>query len=273
MIVADAFSDGNMPAGSGSRRVVERAIAALSAVIGRIRLRGDSALREDDLMTRLDASGVDYALSAAMSRQFWACIVALAEDHWRLERDKIAPIRDWAKVDYLPDNGRCRKYATGPRRYPAIRIRPIQCLLLGDGGTVRHFAIITNCADPLGGSGLDLIRWLRGKAGTFEHAHDVLMNELAGAALPRQEFGANTAWLSLNVLLYTLLSAFKRVGLPEELHTVRPKRLRLLLLSTVGKVARRTRTPLDRLTTALAKPLADPPRTAFNLSHPLLTGV
>jgi hypothetical protein len=42
-----------------------------------------------------------------------------------------------------------------------------------------------------GGSGLDLIPWHRQKAGTIEHAHDVLMNELAGSALPSQKFGAN----------------------------------------------------------------------------------
>jgi hypothetical protein len=60
----------------------------------------------------------------------------------------------------------------------------------------------------------------------IEHTHDVLMNELAGAALPSQKFGANAAWLRLNVILYNLLSAYKRVGLPEKFHTARPKRLR-----------------------------------------------
>ena len=48
------------------------------------------------------------------------------------------------------------------------------------------------------------------------------MNELAGAALPSQKFGANAAWLRLNVMLYNLLSAYKRVGLPEELHPPDP---------------------------------------------------
>jgi len=51
------------------------------------------------------------------------------------------------------------------------------------------------------------------------------MNELAGAALPSQKFGANAPWLRLNVILYNLLSAYKRVGRPEEFHTARPKRL------------------------------------------------
>ncbi len=75
-----------------------------------------------------------------------------------------------------------------------------------DGNRLRHFCIVTNRSDPEGGCGLDLIRWHRQKAGTIEHAHDVLMNELAGAALPSQKFGANAAWLRLNVILYNLLS-------------------------------------------------------------------
>jgi hypothetical protein len=62
---------------------------------------------------------------------------------------------------------------------------------------VRHFAVVTNRSDPEGGNGLDLIRWHCQKAGTIEHTHGVLINELAGAALPSQKFGANAAWLRL----------------------------------------------------------------------------
>src|ERR1700746_3390147 len=141
------------------------------------------------------------------------------------------------------------------------------------GNRVRHFCIVTTRSDPEGGCGLDLIRWHRQKAGTIEHAHDVLMNELAGAALPSQKFGATAAWLRLNTILYTLLSAYKRVGLPEELHTARPKRLRFLLLNTVGKVVRHARETLLRCTKEIARALAGPPRTRFALKRPALAGV
>jgi hypothetical protein len=123
------------------------------------------------------------------------------------------------------------------------------------------------------GCGLDLIRWHRGKAGTIEHAHDVLMNELAGAALPSQKFGANAAWLRLNVIPYNLLSAYKRVGLPGEFQTARPKRLRFLLLNTVGKVVRHARETLLRCTKQIARALVAPPRTCFALNRPALVGV
>ena len=88
-----------------------------------------------------------------------------------------------------------------------------------------------------------LLQWHREKAGTVEHTHHVLKNELAAAALPSGKFGANAAWFRLNVLTYNLLSALKRLTLPGDLRTARPKRLRFLLFNTVGKVvahARRT---------------------------------
>ena len=75
----------------------------------------------------------------------------------------------------MPDDSIDKKDFATPRRYLAIRIRPCQGELPGDGFTVRHFAIVTNRSDPRGGNGLDLIGWHRAKAGTIEHAHDVPM--------------------------------------------------------------------------------------------------
>jgi hypothetical protein len=93
-----------------------------------------------------------------------------------------------------------------------------------------------------------------------EHAHHVLTNELAAEALPSQKFAANAAWFRLNVLLDNLLSAFKRVALPPELHPARPKRLRFVLLNTVGKVVRHAREAVLRLVGAGAANW--PPRAA-----------
>jgi len=273
VLVADEFRDGNVPAGSGNRRVVEKAVAALPGGIDTILLRGDSALYEHELMDWLDLRRIGYAISADMSRELAACIQALPEDHWKPDPEETDAIREWAEVNYVPDDGNYSKKAATPRRYLAIRVRPRQGDLLGDGSRVRHFAVVTNRSDPPRGCGLDLIHWHRGKCGTIERAHDVLINELAAAALPSQKFGANAAWLRLNVLLYNLLSAFKRVGLPEEFHAARPKRLRFLLLNTVGKVVRHARETLLRCTKAIARTLAERPRTSFALSRPVLAGV
>jgi hypothetical protein len=273
VIVADEFRDGNVPAGCGNKRVVEKALGQLPPGIERIYLRGDSALYEHDLMTMLDRRRIGYAISAPMSEPLAACIAALPETLWRHDKDEADCVREWAEVNYVPDDGNHSKNAATPRRYLAIRIRPRQGELLRDGSKRRHFCIVTNRSDPPRGTGLDLIRWHRGKAGTIEHAHDVVMNELAGAALPSQKFGANAAWLRLNVLLYNLLSAFKRVGLPEEFHNARPKRLRFLLLNTVARVVRHARETLLRCAKQIARTLADLPRNAFANPRPALPGV
>jgi hypothetical protein len=44
LVVLDEFRDSNVPAGSGNRRIVERALAALPAGIETVLMRGDSAL-------------------------------------------------------------------------------------------------------------------------------------------------------------------------------------------------------------------------------------
>jgi hypothetical protein len=120
-----------------------------------------------------------------------------------------------------------------------------------DGNTVKHFAIVTNRE----GDELTLIRWHREKAGTVEHAHHVLKNELAAAALPSGKFGANAAWFRLNVLTYNLLGALKRLALPGDLSTARPKRLRFLVFNTVGKVIHHARQTWLRLTAAVQQEL------------------
>lgn len=268
VVVADEFRDGNVPAGIGNRRVVEKAVAALPGKLDKIYVRGDSALYEHELMAWMDSRAIAYAISADMSTQLKAAIAALPEDHWRLERQETDAVREWAEVNYVPDDGIHKKDHATPRRYLAIRIRPLQGDLLGASTGIKHFAIVTNRSDPPGGTGLDLIQWHRGKAGTIEHAHDVLMNELAGWCLPSQKFGANAAWLRLNVMLYNLLSAFKRVGLPEEYHDIRPKRLRFLVLNSVGKVVRHARETLLRFADALSRTLSDAPRILFRLRRP-----
>lgn len=272
VIVADEFRDGNVPAGMGNLRIIQKAVATLPGKFDEIRLRGDSALYEHDAMTWMDENRVRYAISVRMSQQIKECIERLPEDHWKPAGEEADAIREWAEINYVPSDGNWSKEFATPRRYLAIRIKPKQGELLGDGTSVKHFAIVTNRNDPEGGSGLDLVRWHRGKCGTIEHTHDVLVNELAGWCLPSQKFGANAAWLRMNVLLYNLLSAFKRVGLPEEMHHARPKRLRFLVLNTVGKVVRHARETLLRYAGALARAFADAPRTAFGLVRPVLTG-
>jgi hypothetical protein len=269
VVLADEFRDGNVPAGTGNRRVVERALAALPSGVAEVRLRGDSALYEQALLRWLDGKGIGYAISADIGRELAEAIRALPESAWQIEREDGDAVRHWAEVPYVPSDGLAAKDRPAPPRYLALRIGKKQGRLFADGGEVRHGAIVTNRPDPDGGSGLDLIRWQRGKAGTVEHAHHVLTNELAAEALPSQRFGANAAWFRLNVMLDNLLSAFKRVALPPELHDARPKRLRFVLLNGIGKVVRHARETVLRLVGEARRRLADAARLALATGPPV----
>lgn len=270
LILADEFRDGNVPAHSGNRRVVEKALAALPSGGESVLLRADSALYEHDLMEFLDERAVGYCISAMMSPQLRAQIEALGASHWHEAGREAGAVRHWAEVNYLPDDGIYNKDAVSPRRYLAIRVTPMQGELFDTERCVRHYCIVTNRSDPPNGTGLDLIRWHRGKAGTVEQAHDVLCHELAAAALPSQRFGVNAAWFRLNTLLFNLISLYKRIGLDDELHTARPKRLRFLVFAQVGHVITHARSTLLRWANALARNIADRARTRSNTQlHPL----
>jgi hypothetical protein len=121
VIVADEFRDGNVPAGSGNRRVVEKALAALPGGIDKIYLRGDSALYEHDLMRWLDDKAIGYAISAGMSPQLTECIAALPQDHWKPDQEEADAIREWAEVNYLASDGVWRRDAVSPSGAPGVR--------------------------------------------------------------------------------------------------------------------------------------------------------
>jgi Transposase DDE domain group 1 len=109
---------------------------------------------------------------------------------------------------------------------------------------VKYFAVVSNLWEW---TPKRLLQWHRGKAGSIEAVHDVIKNELAGGVLPCGRFGANGAWLRLAVLTYNVLTALKRLALPPELLTARPKRLRFLIFNTPGKLVHHARRTLLRL--------------------------
>ena len=195
----------------------------------------------------------------------------LDEAAWQLEREDAGAFRHWAVLDYLPDGAIDQPDGVVRRlRYIAIRISRRQGSLFPDGEAVKNFCVVTNRDDPEGGDAGDLLRWHRGKAGTVEHAHDVLANELAAAALPSQKFGANAAWFRLNVVFYNLLSAFKRLGLPEALHRIWPKRLRFLVLNTLARLICHARERVLRVASGFARTALDRFRVRIHARPPPL---
>jgi hypothetical protein len=247
LIVADEFRDGNVPAETDPLRVVERAFAALPPDVEEVYYRGDTASYNHELLNwlrdenpkRPGHSRAIFGVGADMSRELRAAVEAATEWH----PDPEDSCRAWAEVDFVPSAPSVKK-GRKPDRYLGIRITPRQRELFADGSEMKHFAVVTNDWER---DGLAVIQWQRGKAGTIEASHDVLKNDLAAGVLPCERFGANAAWLRLNVLTYNLLSVLRRVALPKALERARPKRLRFLVFSTAAKVLTHARQLVARV--------------------------
>ena len=259
LVVADEFRDGNVPASQRIKELVDQAAAALphrpSDDPWQISVRSDSAAYEWDILDHWQARGWRFAVSADMSKALQREIVALPPAAWTVcGQEANGVIREWAEVAYVPSRKTEKKDAP-VYRYLAIRIRTPQGVLFGDGASVKHFAVVTN---DWATDGHALLTWQRGKAGTIEHVNHVLKNELAAGVYPSDKFGANAAWLRLQVLTLNLLEILKATALDQQYRNARPKRLRFAIFTQFGRVVRHARSQLLRLTTRVLDALLHP---------------
>jgi hypothetical protein len=242
LVLADEFRDGNVPAKQDPLGCAKLAFAALPETIKERYFRGDSACHEKELLDWLkhpdrakEPGGViGFAVSAVMSQDLAAALRKVKESGWQtFGKDDDGTLRQWAEVDFVPAEKYERKDSQ-PLRYVGLRLLKPQGELFKDG-TDRHFhAVITN-REIDGGRLLD---WHREKAGTIEHTHDEVKNELGGGRLPSQRFGVNSAWFKLSLLTYNIVSAIKGLCLEGQERTARMKRFRLLLIHVAGRMNR-----------------------------------
>jgi hypothetical protein len=249
--VADEFRDGNVPAVQEPLRVARRAFQSLPETVTEYYFRGDSACYDKQLMNWLRndqreglARGpIRFAISARMQASLKDHILRLPQSAWKPYREDREAVSECADVlNYWPEAEDDQQF--GPLRFVAIRIRKRQGDLFADGAEAKHFAVVSNVWEW---ETKRLLEWHREKAGTIEAIHDVLKNELAAGVLPCSRFGANAAWLRLAVLTHNVITALKRMALPESYLAARPKRLRFLIFNTAGRILHHARRVLCRI--------------------------
>ncbi len=230
LIVADEFRDGNVAGGEDPLSSVERAFANLPPWVSARRFRADSAAYSTPLLKYLVREKIAFAISADMSQELRVRCCRVAATQWaRLdtrEREEV----DLTEVEFTPGDWPRDAW---PLRYIALRFTPRQPDLFESQG-VRYHALVTNRHEL---DAAEIVRWHREKAGTIEHVHRVMKDELGAGVLPSARFGANAAWFRINALTFNVLTVLKRRALPQRLREARPKRLRYELFTLAGEIA------------------------------------
>jgi hypothetical protein len=242
LVLADEFRDGNVPARQDPLACAQLAFAALPENVTQRYFRGDSACHNEELLDWLKhpereqepGGRIGFAVSAYMSQGLGQALRKVADSAWKtFDQEEDGTLRQWSDVDFVPGDKYEHKESR-PLRYVGLRLLKPQGVLFKDG-TDRHFhAVVTN--QTLDGG--RLLAWHREKAGTVEHTHDEVKNELGGGHVPSQRFGVNSAWFKIALLTYNVVSAIKGLCLEAEERTARLKKFRLLLIHVAGRMNR-----------------------------------
>jgi hypothetical protein len=243
LIIYDQFRDGNVPAHQDALEVVKNSFAALPPGVEVLRCRGDTQLYGPAVLGWLTAKGVEFAIGAQKRTGFLEACAAVEEKAWQHVETRPDTQLDAVFLDYRPIGMR---HIPG-LKYIAVRMVPRQTDLLEDEKRrIVYLAVVTNRP----GAAADVLRWYWQKAGTIEHVHDVVKNELGAGVMPCGRFGANAAWFRLSTIAYDLLSVMRKMG-PPELRNARPKRLRLHLLAFPATLTAHARRLIARASSRL----------------------
>jgi hypothetical protein len=250
LILADEFRDGNVPGAMNPLAFTQKAFAALPKGIQKRRFRGDSAFYNIDQLLWLTRESIEYTISADMTAPLLKTAKSITEASWTQMEVRANDVVHVCETVHFPTNWpKDVKYP----RYLLVRLTPTQGHLFESGQGPKYLGVVTNRK----GAVQALLRWHWGKAGTIEHVHDVVKNELGGGTLPCGRFGANAAYFRTALITYNLLSALKSLGLPADLHDARPKKLRFHIFTIPAVVTSHARRLLaglvDRVTAGLSQ--------------------
>ena len=269
LIVHSEFRDGNVGAGDEQLRVLKEALGQLPAGVKKVLMRSDTAGYQRELLRYCAEDKekpfgvIEFAVGVDVTPEFKEAVAEVAEEEWHtLEREvegfKIPTGQEWAEVCFVPNWIGHRK-KSADYRFIAIRepLRqvplpgmdeqlslPFPTMKMAGKGWHKVTGVVTN--RDLGGD--ELIWWYRQRCGKSEEAHGVMKEDLAAGKLPSGLFGVNAAWWAIAVLAFNLNSAMKRLVLGKQWVSKRLKAVRFAFISLPGRVVRRARTVVIRLT-------------------------
>ena len=269
IILHSEFRDGNVPAGYEQLRVLKEALDCLPDRVENLRIRSDTAGYQHDLLKYCEMGKnrrfgrIEFAIGCSVTPEFKKAVAEVQESEWKplyktIEGKKYKTGTEWAEVCFVPSAiGNSKK---GPEyRYLAKREAMVEQLPLPgmepqqqlpfqtmdmDAKRYKLFGMVTNM-DWEGG---ELINWHHGRCGKSEEVHSVMKHDLAGGKLPSADFGENAAWWWIMVLAHNLNAIMKTRALGKTWSTKRMKAIRFSFIKLPGRVIRRSRSLIIRIT-------------------------
>jgi hypothetical protein len=269
IILHTEFRDGNVPAGFEQLRVFKEALECLPEAVNQVRLRSDTAGYQHDLLKYCTAGSnarfgvIEFAIGCDVTKAFKKAVAEVEESEWKpiykVVRDKKEPSGvEWAEVCFVPNAiGHSKK---GPEyRYLAKREVMVEQQMLpgmeqqlslpfptmeSKGKRYKVFGIVTN----MDWEGEALIHWHHKRCGKSEEAHSVMKEDLAGGKLPSGDFGENAAWWWMMILSLNVNALMKKLVLGRSWEPKRMKAIRYWLINVPGRVVKRSRSLIIRLT-------------------------
>jgi hypothetical protein len=264
MVIKSEYRDGNVPPGYRQLENLKLSLELLPYCVKNVRLRSDTAGYQIELLKycaygKNERFGViEFAISSPVTKELKQAARAIPESEWIRIPDTH---QDCAEAMFVPNSLGTSK--NGPEyRFIVIReeIREtdspeLRQMLLFDeedlrdhpisslhptvmsGKLYKVFALVTN----LDWSAEAIVAWQKKRCGKSEELHRILKDELAGGHVVTSALGANAAWWQITTLAFNILTLIKKLCLPEEYHTSRPKKLIYWLFSLVVRLGTHAR--------------------------------
>jgi hypothetical protein len=144
-----------------------------------------------------------------MSEALAAALRKVREGDWKsFGQEEDGTLRQWAEVDFVP-GGAYEHKESRPLRYVSLRLLKPQGVLFADGSDRHYHAVVTNQTMD----GARLLEWHREKAGTVEHTHDEVKNQLGGGHVGRvpacQVCPQELCWRCFHFMVWDALISYR----------------------------------------------------------------
>ena len=235
LVVHDDFRQGAVSPQSDALNFLMDTVQQLPETLTQIYVRSDSAWHQRDVLDHCEENGYGFAITADKDEAVKAALTLVNEADWR--RINVPPdtsdeeqyIREWACESVHTMNESEHSY-----RIIFLRKERRQGDLFEGGYT--YGAIVTNRDLPLE----ELITWHRQRCNCENHIKE-LKHGFSLNSLPSADFFVNALYFRIQTLGYNLISALKRMKLPQTWRTFTLKTLRFRLFAVPALVVKHAR--------------------------------